>query len=229
MVNKKKGKAKKVSPQKAKKSAAKKVIRKVGKKSAVKMGKIAIGKVKVTKQVPARVMIDWEKNQQLLLTGARAAFREFLAAHSSEQLCAVGFLFELGNVSAQFDACAHVAKDRKEHQDQKVDVRWNSGSFTHPAGLTSRPAELGESWDAEVERLHDMPFDDDGDEDGEKTKEVYDGLIRISCEVLAALAFAGEFGDWRHVDFNVAEVNDSIDMVQHRDRLIRSRIMPASQ
>jgi hypothetical protein len=54
--------------------------------------------------------------------------------------------------------------------------------------------------------------------------KVYDGVVTISCEVLAALARSKLLPDWRTIDFNVSEVGDKIDTIIKRDQQIRRLI-----
>jgi hypothetical protein len=176
-------------------------------------------------------MIDWERNKKLLLDGSEAAIRKFLAVRAKGDLCAIGYVFELWNASPQFDLCANttqffqesMARHLKKWPDDSVDdsakeYRWNSGCYQYSAGLLGERAELGAAWDAESDRLHEL-----ADADPE-SREVYDGLIRISCDVLVELASRRVFGDWSALDFNVSEVGDAIETVQQRDREIKQRI-----
>ena len=163
-------------------------------------------------------MIDWARNKQLLLEGSRNAFLAFMRKHKKDHLSAVGFVFELGNVSPSFEPCADLGKSRAEVESQEDDDRWNSGNFTHPAGVLQTVNELGTAWNSENDRLHEMADDE------QATKPIYEGLARISCEVLAKLATEGVFGDWDSVDFNVSEVNDDTSLVKKRDAQIRKLI-----
>jgi hypothetical protein len=160
-------------------------------------------------------MIDWRRNKRLLVEGTQSAVRAFLAKKGRNDLCSVGYVFELGNASPAFFLCADTRTYRSQCPDAETDeARWNSGGFEYPAALLSLH-ELGPEWADEVARLPSLA------EDASHFREVYDGLITICCEALAELAPTGLFGDWTQVDFNVSEVGDPIERVRERDRHIR--------
>jgi hypothetical protein len=168
-------------------------------------------------------MIEWRQHHAVLLRGARAALGAFFEKTGREDVCAVGFVFELWNASPSFHLCADRWVYRRSCPDwDSAEARWNSGGFEFPAALLSL-GELGREWDATAAELHRLAADK------RCSRDVYDGLVRVSCEVLADLAREGLFGDWRGIDFNVSEVNDGIEVVRARDALIRQLIAPAAE
>jgi hypothetical protein len=164
------------------------------------------------------VMIDWSHNKALLSQGTRSAIRAFFEKHGRDDLCSIGYVFELGNASPSFHLCADRWTYRKACPDADgLEARWNSGGYEFPAVLLKMD-ELGPEWEAIAARLHKLSTKKP------HVREVYDGLIQISCEVLAELARARHFGDWHALDFNVSEVSDSIELVIERDQAIRRLI-----
>jgi hypothetical protein len=162
--------------------------------------------------------IDWEKCKGLLLEGTRSAITDFMKKTPRSELCAIGYVFELGNESPQFDLCADTWSNRKRSPDWELpDARWNSGNYEFPAGLSSY-SELGSEWNDVAGLLHNT---------AEKERyfdAVYKGLVRIGCEVLVELARGGFLGDWQLLDFNVSEVGDSIEVVSARNAKIKKLI-----
>jgi hypothetical protein len=169
----------------------------------------------VSKKKPT---IVWEKCKGLLLDGTRSAIEAFFKKTARKELCAIGYVFELGNESPQFDLCADTRSNRKRSPDWALpDVRWNSGNYEFPAGL-SNCSELGSEWNAEANKLHALA------EDEQKYDAVYKGLVRLGCVVLVELAREGFLGEWRVLDFNVSEVGDPIKLVAARDAKIKKLI-----
>lgn len=176
---------------------------------------------------PIIKMIDWQRYSQLLTDGSDAALRRFFAERPGVDIAAIGYTFELWNSSPAFNLCAntrtyfHEVKERyrKEWPSTPEDqIRWSSGDFQFCSGLLNTADELGSEWKAEYSRLHDLANQDPD------SREVYDGLVRISCNALAKLAKRGLFGNWKEIDFNVAEYGDDVEVVKQRDRKIRALI-----
>jgi hypothetical protein len=168
---------------------------------------------------------EWDAYRTTLIAASDAAFRSFFLVHPPTTVVAVGFVFELWNNSPSFDPCAETRENRDVVIDQYRkdwprlaidDIVWNSGEYAYPAGLGG--ADLGPEWDAISTRLHAL-----ASQDAEST-EVYEGLIRISCDTLESLARRGIFGDWRTLEFNVSEVGDDVSLAKERSRLIHERL-----
>jgi len=155
----------------------------------------------------------WPQHQQVLLDSSRRVLKTFLSQHPDEKLLAIGFVFELWNNTKQFDLCAHTGDEPSEDPE----VRWNSGDYDYPAGLMGLRDELGPEWTAINTRLHQLAAKED------ETGEIYQGLITISCQTMALLKQEGLFGDATELDFNIAEVGDSIEKVQERNRMIQGK------
>jgi len=171
-----------------------------------------------------RIQVDWERCERLLLDGSRSALETFLGQRPRGELCAIGYVFELGNESPQFDLCADTWTNRKRLKDwQSPDVRWNSGNYEFPAGL-SHGSELGTDWNAESKRLHNLA------EDERHFAAVYKGLVDMSCLVLVKRASEGLLGDWRLLDYNVSETGDPTPtkVVAARDAKIKKLIESGS-
>src|SRR5260370_1514023 len=178
-------------------------------------------------------MIDWERNKRLLIEGSEHAIRAFLAQLPNGELAAIGYTFELWNESPQFNLCANARRYFQESmlgyrrewpETSEQQIRWSSGDFEFPAGLLKVRNELGTEWCAENVRLHKLSDADEMGRESAYSQEVYDGLVRISCEALAVLAKKNVFGDFSKIDFNVAEYGDKIDVIKERDRMIRALI-----
>jgi hypothetical protein len=80
------------------------------------------------------------------------------------------------------------------------------------------PDELGAEWTLISERLHQIA------ETQDETGEICNGLIDISRRAMIELSRAGVLGDWRRLDFNISEVNDSVDLVVHRNKMIHEHL-----
>lgn len=168
-------------------------------------------------------MIDWQKHHASLLEGTRAAVVAFFERNGRDDLCAVGFVFELYNASPSFHLCADRWSYRMSCPDwQSAESRWNSGGFEFPAVLLSL-GELGREWDAMAAESYRLAADE------RHSRHVYDGFVRVSCQVLADLARERFFGDWRALGFNVSEIGDGIELVMERDKLIRRLIVSAAE
>jgi hypothetical protein len=98
-------------------------------------------------------MIDWQRNKAILITGSETAIRAFLSRNSTAELCAVGYVLELGQPPPlAFYLCANtrryfdrtMAKYRERWPDTPADnIRWNSGDYEFPAGLLDPRDEMG--------------------------------------------------------------------------------------
>jgi hypothetical protein len=172
-------------------------------------------------------MIEWQQLQTLLLDGSAAAIREFFAKHPELRLSAIGYTFELGNNSPAFSLCANTRDNYlravEEYRVRWPDigpetVRWNSGDYQFCAGLCDDANELGIEWNSEYELLHHRVIDD------VTAREVYVGLIRICSHVLATLAQQGALGNWQNIDFNIAEHDDSPELIRQRHQEVLALI-----
>lgn len=56
--------------------------------------------------------IDWKANTKLLAAETQVAILNFLKAQGKNDICAIGYVLELGNLSPQFDLCADTHKSR---------------------------------------------------------------------------------------------------------------------
>lgn len=164
--------------------------------------------------------IDWKSHKELLVEISKAVISRFFEEQGKNDLCAIGYVFELPNQNPQFDLCAdthaHRARCLAKGSLDESD-RWNSGCYEHPARITRR-AEFEKPWDEVVARLHKMAGD------RALYQAVYDGLVKISCQALAEIAASGLVGDWTKMDFNVSEVCDEVEIVAARDQEIRRLI-----
>ena len=152
--------------------------------------------------------------RRLLVESTRVVLSRFFQTHSPRDLIAIGYVFELWNASPQFDLCAHTGS----HHDERLEIRWNSGDYNFPAGLLGTIDELGPEWGGIVERLHQEA------EDQDQSGEVYRALTEVACGALIEVAREGILGDTTKLDFNVSEVNDPLELVMERDRLIHLQI-----
>lgn len=174
--------------------------------------------------------IDWARNQRLLFNGSKKAIQRFLAARPGLDLCAIGYTFELSNASPAFDLVANTRTHFQEHVKESLakgypgvteeGLRWSSGDYECCAGILGEKDELGKTWSREASKLHKLSCSDDS----AVFTLVYEGIVRIACETLAELASAGILGDWKKLDFNVAEYCDKEEVIQQRDKGIRRLI-----
>jgi len=174
-------------------------------------------------------MLDWIHPAAVLLQGSRSAFRDFFAVHPIDQICAVGFVIELGSEGTYMEPCADTRAHRKvvwkdyslkyPHMT-KDEMRWNSGEYEFPAGLL-RHDELGPAWAQVAEALQRTAG-------GGASEEVCRGLISLCCDTIVTLSAEGAFGNWADLDFNVAEVEEPTDVVKERDAAIRRRLRGAA-
>jgi hypothetical protein len=184
------------------------------------------------------LMFDWEAAKSILLSSSAEAIRSFAADLPAGEICAIGYIFELGNAHEQFDLCANTrsfyiqhaaeyrsAKYRGEFPNlSEEEIRWNSGDYEFPAGLPGdsyRTAWF--PWSRVSEQLHQIAECD------LNSDAVHNGLIRIGCESIAEIAQRGLLGDWSTIDFNVASVDCSIQSIMNRDREIRDLIAKRSR
>jgi len=172
-------------------------------------------------------MIDWDRYSRLLTDGTDGAMRKFLAQHPGTTLSAIGYTFELWNLSPAFNLCANThlyfrqMNDRYRTEWPNVEVetlRWSSGDYQFCSSLLTGRNELGSEWESQYLRLHNLAKEDN------YSREVYDGLVRICCAALARLVKGGAIGDWKQIDFNVSEYGDDIELVKQRDQRVRSLI-----
>ena len=161
---------------------------------------------------------DWTNLEKLLIDSSEAAIRRFAASLKERRLLAIGYVFELGNNSPQFDLCANVTGNRAFVHDFDDDDRWNSGDYEYPAGLLDSRSELGNKWNTANVNLHAIAKDD------HSFPLIYDGIVRISCNSLIDLATRRVFPSPLALDYNVSEVGDDLSLVASRHTLILNAI-----
>jgi len=177
-------------------------------------------------------MTDWRRNQQLLIEGCERRFRGLFEGFPDEQICSVGFTFELGNAHPAFDLCANTRRDFEEAmarygrdwpETTEEEIRWNSGDFKWCAGLPGPGPSVGPDWEAEYNRIHYF-LDDHPDRD-RLYVDFERNLINICCTALAVLAVRGAFGDWTAIDFIVQGYDENWTGAKARDQEIRRLIL----
>ncbi len=157
---------------------------------------------------------DWPHLERLLSDASELAIRKFLASLNHRKLLAIGYVFELGNNSPQFDLCANVSGDSDFLHELTNEDRWNSGDYEYPAGLLDPANELGDEWNSENERLHSLANEDDN------FTAIYTGIISIACNSLMELARRHIFPNPLALDYNISEVGDDLSLVATRHALI---------
>lgn len=162
---------------------------------------------------------DWNQYHRVLVDSSKTVLLRFYERQPKDSVIAIGYVFELGNVSPQFDLCANIGKCH----DEREDVRWNSGDYTFPAGLLGLVDELGSEWTKINDHLHEAA------EDEQEGGEIYRGLTGISCRSLVDLARSGLLGNASRLDFNVSEVNDALAVVIDRNRAIHAQLTTANR
>jgi hypothetical protein len=132
--------------------------------------------------------------------------QRFLDEHD-EAPTALGFVFELYNVTPAFALCAHLGPLADDE-----DERWNSGDYDFPAGLSGVRHELGPAFHGRFAALHAQA-------QGEPHHgPIYQGLIELCMQVLRDLRGEGLVS--ADVDLNVSEVGDPSDVVAKRHAAI---------
>jgi len=168
-------------------------------------------------------VIDWQRNKELLLEYSESPFRDFFSENTA--IAAIGYVYEFGRGTMYFDTCANSVEHARrslaeyiaEHPEQSSDhFRWNSGDYDWSGGAID--VELSEEWESELSNLDQVA------EDATQSEIVHSRFADICCEVLAELAKRGIFGDWSVIDFNVAALLDSEQLVKKRDQRIRDLI-----
>lgn len=178
-------------------------------------------------------MIDWPHNRELLLAESERLVQALFAENRERGDClvAIGYVFEFGRGQLEFDMCANTAQSAEEalaellaeDPDESPDeVRWNSGDFDYPGGVSDHYGGFSAEWRTELKRLDQLAEDDE-----EQSAAVHEGIANICCEVLAELATRGVIAEWSSIDFNVAALLDEIDQVKARDQQIRRLIAAA--
>ena len=141
---------------------------------------------------------DWTRLEELLIDSSETAIRRFVASIEKRKLLAIGYVFELGNNSPQFDLCANVSGSRDFVHDFDDEDRWNSGDYEYPAGLLDSRCELGSEWNAANKELHAIANDDDS------FGAIYDGIVGISSRIIHQVlehgGALGEFGLGRRLN-----------------------------
>jgi len=161
---------------------------------------------------------DWTRLEELLIDSSETAIRRFVASIEKRKLLAIGYVFELGNNSPQFDLCANVSGSRDFVHDFDDEDRWNSGDYEYPAGLLDSRCELGSEWNAANKELHAIANDDDS------FGAIYDGIVGISCNSLIDLAIRRVLPRPLNLDYNVSEVGDDLSLVASRHASILNAI-----
>ncbi|MEQ1905858.1 MAG: hypothetical protein ABL888_16840 [Pirellulaceae bacterium] len=161
---------------------------------------------------------NWTRLEELLITSSETAIRRFVASLKNRRLLAIGYVFELGNNSPQFDLCANVSGDRDFIHDFDYEDRWNSGDYEYPAGLIDTKSELGTEWDSENRQLHTLANDPD------RYAAIYAGIVEIACRSLIELATRDVLPYPLAIDYNVSEVGDDLSLVASRHKLILNAI-----
>ncbi len=131
---------------------------------------------------------------------------------------AIGYVFELGNSSPQFDLCANVSGSRDFVHEFDDDDWWNSGDYKVPAGLLDSGTELGNEWRAANLKLHTIAGN------GHSFSKIYDGIVSISCKSLIDLATRDVLPNPMSLDYNVSEVGDELPLVASRHAMILNAI-----
>lgn len=161
---------------------------------------------------------DWSFLEKLLIESSEVAIRRFVASLKQRRLLAIGYVFELGNNSPQFDLCANVPGNRDFVHEFEDDDRWNSGDYEYPAGLLDSRTELGNEWNSANAKLHAIASDD------HSFNAIYEGIVRISCNSLIDLATRGVLPSPLELDYNVSEVGDDLPLVASRHEMILNAI-----
>ncbi|HEX7900737.1 MAG TPA: DUF4303 domain-containing protein [Planctomycetota bacterium] len=177
--------------------------------------------------------MDWRKLGALLTMSTEQAFLAFFEKVPRASLCAVGYVFEIGNATPQFFLCANTSERLRSSlqayrssNPQRVEdsVRWNSGDYEYPAKLLSRD-ELGRTWELEYAKVEAL-F---GAAESEAAfGKIYRRLVDACVSSLVDLAARDVFGDWTRLDFNVSETAEPffVPRARHRHviRGIRARV-----
>ena len=174
-------------------------------------------------------MTDWRRYQELLLKDSEPLVRALFAENKKRRdvIAAIGYVFEFGRGHLCFDICANTVRNAKKSvadylakypDESPEDFRWNSGDYDYPGAVQDRFGGWSDTWSDELVKLDRLA-------EGKKhSKRVRDRIADICCNVLAALASRGVFGDCSVIDFNVAALLDRVELVKKRDARIRDLI-----
>ena len=177
-------------------------------------------------------MFGWDWYGRLLRIATETAATKFLGDSPNYEIAAFGYTFELANMSPAFslvlNSPAFFAKTREEYRKHtpsvsEDDLRWSSGDFEYCALRMSGIVQPVE-WEVDYVSLHEHSC-----RGSDSFSEVYDGLVRISCETLAELACRDFFGDWQRIDFIVAEYSDDKETIKSRHQRIVEIITASSR
>lgn len=179
-------------------------------------------------------MIDWRRNQELLLQESEPFVRALVAKTrgDGDGLAAMGYCFEFGRGQWFFELCATTARHAKASLARRLaassdaspdEFRWNSGNFDYPGTIQDHFGGWSQTWCAVLSRLDHLA------EQEQQSPLVHHKVAGICCQVLADLARRGILGDWTTIDFNVAALLDDIAEVKKRDLRIRKLISPNAE
>lgn len=153
--------------------------------------------------------LDMEALKALVREQASRVLRTFLRAHG-EAPTALGFVFELYNVTPQLDLCAHLGA-----LPDDLEARWNSGDYDFPAGLTGARRELGPVVIQQLTELHRLAREEP------ERGAIYVGLVALCSDVLLDVCEEAQLGP--DLDLNVSEVGDGVEVVAARHVALSAR------
>lgn len=174
-------------------------------------------------------MNDWSHNLNILIQDSEPLIRSLLVENCSrgDEIVSIGYVFEFGRGQLEFDLCANTSRNQTAALESlgmnftegtKDYVRWNSGDFDFPAGVSDLFGGFSEEWYDELIRINQLA------ETESNRTAVYDGIVEICCQALADFARREVIEDWRQLDFNVSDLLDDVEVVKNRDKYIRSII-----
>lgn len=171
-------------------------------------------------------MTDWIHNQKILIEESEPIIRGLLAENQDrgDKLAAIGYVFEFGRGQLEFDLCANTSGNLKEMledlepDEPEDDVRWNSGDFDYPSGVSDSFGGFSKAWRDELARIDQLA------ETESNRTAIYDGIVEICCQVLADFCRRDVIEGWQQIDLNVADLLDEIEDIKNRDKYIRSII-----
>lgn len=183
----------------------------------------------------ADLVIDWNRNCDLLLKTTEPIVRGFLAARHArgEVVVAIGYAYEFGSKQLCFDMCADTAVQSdaaprsvslRSSEAMASDRRWNSGDYSFPGGVQESFGDWNDEWWNELRKLDRLAESQKG-----MQATVHAGVAEICCQVLAHLALRGVFGDWTAMNFSVAALLDDVKIIKQRDEQIRKLIQTGSR
>ncbi|MEM7456260.1 MAG: hypothetical protein AAF456_18075 [Planctomycetota bacterium] len=176
--------------------------------------------------------IDWQAIDRLISADSKRLLQLFTSEMSSKgvPLDAIGFAFEFGRRSLQFDICANTVAnarspvaERRQRDEQFDEWLWNSGDFDFPGAIAETFGGFSAACWQELQMLEQIA------NQGETARSfISSGITEICCHVLAECSIAGVFSQYPDIKYNVGDLLEEPALIRQRHDVIKSLIERAS-